>query len=279
MIISSFGTHFLCSESQCASNTKQKNCRYKPEYMVRVFLPRRLSCDYWHIVLLQLWIIAWSMCNSEVCKQDLFLFFLFYSVPQSEDDMKRLEEKIALEGKVLPGNVLNVGTFLNQRIDVPFMVEMGQEIARLYKDDVIDKILTVEASGIALAMTAAEAIGCNVVFAKKNKSANMNPNVYAAAVFSYTHGQENHIVVNREYLKAGERVLLVDDFLANGEALRGLIELCRLAEAEVVGCAVAVEKGFQPGGEELRARGVRVESLAVVDSMANGTIVFRSEDT
>ena len=189
--------------------------------------------------------------------------------------MKALEEKILAEGKVYPGNVLNVGSFLNQCIDVPFMMAMGQEIARLYADANVTKFLTVEASGIALAMAAAYHLNVSLVFAKKSKSSNMDDSVYSARVFSYTHNLENRIVVSRDFLVKEDRVLLVDDFLANGEALRGMTELCRLAGAAVAGCAVAIEKGFQHGGDALRAEGIRVESLAIIDSMDRESLTFR----
>ena len=190
--------------------------------------------------------------------------------------MKALEEKIVREGKVYPGGILNIGSFLNQRIDVPFMMEMGREIARLYEGQGVNKVLTVEASGIALAMAAALPLGASLVFAKKSQSANMNPNVYSAQVYSYTHKREYRIVVSRDFLVSGDRVLLVDDFLANGEALRGLAALCQLAGAEVIGCAVAVEKGFQHGGDALRQQGIRVESLAIIDEMQDDGVTFRA---
>lgn len=189
--------------------------------------------------------------------------------------MKALEEKILQEGEILPGEVLKVGSFLNQRMDVPFLMEMGREIAQLYANDNVEKVLTVEASGIALAVAVAAAIGVPAVFAKKNGSINMSGTMYCAHVHSYTHGTDNDIVVAADYLPAGERVLVVDDFLASGEALEGLISLVKQANATLVGCAVAIEKGFQNGGDNLRARGVRVESMAIVDSMSEDGITFR----
>ena len=189
--------------------------------------------------------------------------------------MRALEEKILKEGKVFPGHVLNVGSFLNQQIDAAFMKEMGDEIARLFKDEGVTKILTVETSGIAIALAAAQSMGVNLVFAKKRQTANMDDSVYSANVYSYTHKREYKISVSKEYISAGERVLLVDDFLANGAALAGLVELCESAGACVVGCSVAIEKGFQQGGDNLRKKGYRVESLAIIDKMTDETLEFR----
>ncbi len=189
--------------------------------------------------------------------------------------MRALEEKILKEGKVFPGHVLNVGSFLNQQIDAAFMKEMGDEIARLFKDEGVTKILTVETSGIAIALSAAQSMGVNLVFAKKRQTSNMDDSVYTANVYSYTHQREYKISVSKEYISAGERVLLVDDFLANGAALAGLVELCESAGAQVVGCSVAIEKGFQQGGDNLRKKGYRVESLAIIDKMTDDSLEFR----
>ncbi len=189
--------------------------------------------------------------------------------------MKQLEDKIRKEARIFPGNVLNVGSFLNQQIDVPFMMDMGKELARLYQDAKVNKILTVESSGIALAMAVACHMNAKLVFAKKKQTANMDDNVYSAKVYSYTHGLENRIVVSRAFLTPEDRVLIVDDFLAMGEALNGMIELCRQAHAAVAGCGIAIEKGFQPGGDALRKAGIRVESLAIIDRMTEDELVFR----
>ena len=189
--------------------------------------------------------------------------------------MERMKEMILREGKVLPGGILKVGSFLNQRIDTVFLKEMGYEIARLYQEDRVNKILTVESSGIAIAVAAGFSMGVPVVFAKKHQSSNVDGAVWSAMTHSFTHGNDYAMVVSRDYLGAGDRVLLVDDFLAGGNALRGLVELCRQAGALCVGAAVAIEKGFQGGGDALRASGLRVESLAVVESMEDNTIVFR----
>ncbi len=189
--------------------------------------------------------------------------------------MKALEEKILREGEVLPGNILKVGNFLNHRLDVEFLCEMGKEISELYRDCGINKILTIETSGIAIAMGAAIHMGVPVVFAKKNKSKNVSGEVYCTEVVSFTHKNVSQVIVEKRYLNKGDKVLLVDDFLANGAALMGLINICREADVEIAGAAIAIEKGFQKGGEEIRNMGIRVESLAIVDSMTDSEVRFR----
>lgn len=192
--------------------------------------------------------------------------------------MKALEEKIRREGQALPGNILRVGSFLNQQIDCDFMMEIGREIARLYEGYGVDRILTVEASGIAIALAAGAAMHKPCVFAKKYRTGNVAGETYQTTVHSFTHGNDYQMVVAKEYLPVGERVLLVDDFLANGAALEGLLEIVRQAGAQAVGAAVAIEKGFQDGGARLRGTGIRVESLAIVESMDEGRILFRAQD-
>jgi len=190
--------------------------------------------------------------------------------------MRELEDKIIQDGQVLPGGILKVGGFLNQQIDVPFLMKMGEEIARLYKDSGVTKVLTVEASGIAIAVAAASSLGVPMVFAKKHKSINLSDSLYTAPVYSYTHKTTYEIAVSKEYISSDDVVLIVDDFLAKGNALIGLIKLVKEADAKVAGAAIAIEKGFQDGGDMVRKMGVRVESLAIVDSMNDdGTIVFR----
>ena len=191
--------------------------------------------------------------------------------------IKALEEKILREGKILPGNVLKVGSFLNQQIDTVMLAEIGKEIARLYKDCGVTKILTIEASGIAIAVSAAFSMGVPVVFAKKNKSKNVSGDVLCAQVESFTHGTVNTIVVAGEYIKSDDKILIVDDFLAYGNALVGLIELTQKAGAKCVGCAIAIEKGFQKGGDILREKGIRIESLAIIDKMTDDSIEFRPQ--
>lgn len=190
--------------------------------------------------------------------------------------MKQMEEKILREGVVLPGDILKVGSFLNQNIDTQLLAEMGQEIAHLYEGCGTTKILTIEASGIAIAAAAGIAMGVPVLFAKKHKSSNVDGSVYSTIVHSFTHNEDYNVVVSKDYLSADDHVLLVDDFLANGKALRGLIDLCNQAGATLVGVAIAIEKCFTGAGDQLRAEGVRLESLAAIESMSEDAIVFRS---
>lgn len=190
--------------------------------------------------------------------------------------MKALEEKIAREGVVLPGNILKVGSFLNHQLDVDFLMEMGREIAALYAEAGVTKLLTIESSGIAIAVAAAAAMHLPVVFAKKNRTSNLDADCYRVSVHSFTHQREYDVVVSREYLNAGDRLLIVDDFLACGNALIGLTELARQAGASVAGAAIAIEKGFQHGGDKLREQGLRVESLAIIENMEDGKVLFRS---
>ena len=189
--------------------------------------------------------------------------------------MLALEQKILNEGTVLGGNILKVGSFLNQQLDVDFLVEMGKEIDRIYKNDKVTKLLTVEASGIAVAVAAGTVMHLPVVFAKKNKSSNVTGEVYSAAVHSFTHNTDYQMVVSKDYLSADDKIVIIDDFLANGKALEGLIEIVNQSGATLVGATCAIEKGFQGGGDGLRAKGIRVESLAVIDEMSEEGITFR----
>lgn len=191
--------------------------------------------------------------------------------------MELLENRIREDAEVLPGNILKVSNFLNHQIDVKLMDQMGEEFARLYKDTPVTKILTIESSGIAVAYSVAQKFGVPLVFAKKHKSSNVNEDVYSAKVWSFTHNQEYTVVVSKKYISPGDKILLVDDFLANGAALNGLIKIAEDAGAKVQGICIAIEKGFQNGGKELREKGFRVESLAIVDKMTDdGKIQFRS---
>ena len=189
--------------------------------------------------------------------------------------MKLLEEKILKEGTVLPGDVLKVDCFLNHRLDVPFLLEMGKEIASLYESSGVNKILTIETSGIPIAFAAAQFLNVPVVFAKKNKSGNISDSVYSAHVESFTRKNVYDAVVSKEYLGKEDKLLVIDDFLAKGNALTGLIDIINQAGAELIGCAIAIEKGFQGGGDELRGKGIRVDSLAIVESMSDTSLEFR----
>ncbi len=189
--------------------------------------------------------------------------------------MKLLEDRIVKDGVVKDGDVLKVDSFLNHQMDMALFAEMGKEWARLFAGERVNKILTIEASGIGIACAAAEQFGnIPVVFAKKSESRNLTGELCCAQVESFTHGRTYNVVVEKRFLTPADRVLLVDDFLANGAALAGLIEIARQAGAAVVGAGIAVEKAFQPGGGRIRGMGVRVESLARIKSMEHGRLVF-----
>ena len=191
--------------------------------------------------------------------------------------MKELEDRIRKDGIVREGNVLKVDSFLNHKCDVALYDQMGAEWARLFEGKKVDKILTIEASGIGIACLAAPAFGNPpVVFAKKNKTKNIAGDVYISQVESFTQSKRPYnIFVSKEFLHPGERVLLIDDFLANGSALNALIDIVHQAGAEVVGAGIVIEKAFQPGGERIRGQGIRVESLARIASMSEETgVVF-----
>ena len=190
--------------------------------------------------------------------------------------IRELEQRILEEGQILPGEVLKVGSFLNQQIDTKLIKAMGEEIARLFEGNNVTKVLTIESSGIAIAFAAGVAMGLPVVFAKKHSSLNVSGNILTSKVFSYTHQQTYDIVVSGDYITKDDTVLIVDDFLAKGNALAGLIDIVSQAGAKLAGCAIAIEKGFQGGGDALRAKGIRVESLAIIDKMTDDSLEFRS---
>lgn len=191
--------------------------------------------------------------------------------------MDLLKKKILEEGQVYAGNILKVDCFLNHQIDCGFLAEVGKEFHRLYQNEGVNKILTIEASGIAIGAMVAQEFGCPLVFAKKNKTKNIAGDVYTAPVESFTHGTTYNIMVSKKFLNPGDKVLIVDDFLAIGNALKGLISLVKESGAELVGCGTVIEKGYQHGGDKLREEGIRVESLAIIESMDadKGEIVFR----
>ena len=188
--------------------------------------------------------------------------------------MQQLIERIKRDGVVRPGGVLKVDSFLNHQIDPELSYDMAKEIHRLFADEKVDKILTIEASGIGMAVLTGLVFGCPVLFAKKSKTINLSDDIYSATVYSFTHQVSKQVLVSKRYLNPGERVLIVDDFLANGAALEGLCDIVGQAGAEVVGAAVAIEKAFQPGGERLRGKGLRIEALARIASMSDDRIEF-----
>ena len=184
--------------------------------------------------------------------------------------MKLLEERIRKDGRILPGDVLKVDSFLNHQIDVALISECGAEWKRLFENEGVTRILTIEASGIGIACVTALHFGVPVVFAKKTRSLNLSGDCYTTKVHSYTKGLTYDVMVSKKYIEPGDKVLIIDDFLAKGSALNGLIELVEAAGATVVGCGIAVEKAYQGGGNELRAKGYRIESLAKIESMTPG---------
>ena len=191
--------------------------------------------------------------------------------------MQLLEERIRKDGIIKEGNVLKVDRFLNHQMDVKLFQEIGKEFKRRFADEEITKILTIEASGIGIACVAAEVFDVPVVFAKKTQTKNIAGDVYTTKVESFTHGRVYDIIVSKEFLGKGDKVLLIDDFLANGKALEGLAELVTKSGAELVGAGVVIEKGFQVGGDIIRSKGIHLESLAIVESMdeKTGEVVFR----
>lgn len=193
--------------------------------------------------------------------------------------MNFLEERIAKDGVIKPGNVLKVDTFLNHQMDIALMDAMGEEFRRRFGDKPVTKVLTIEASGIAIACSVARCYGVPVVFAKKSQSINLDGEMYVAQVESFTHKKTNMVIVAKKCLNPDDHVLIVDDFLANGCALQGLISIAESAGATIEGLGIAIEKGFQIGGKVIRNLGYHLESLAIVDEMnaEDGTIVFRKQ--
>ena len=193
--------------------------------------------------------------------------------------MNFLEQRIIKDGLVKEGNVLKVDSFLNHQMDVALLDELGKAFYERFGDLGITKILTIEASGIAIACSAARYFGVPVVFAKKSKSVNIDGDMYVAEVESFTHKNKNNVIVSKKFLRPGDRVLIIDDFLANGCALQGLISIVDDAKAIVEGCGIVIEKGFQIGGRAIRNMGYHVESLAIVDAMdaETGSITFREQ--
>lgn len=193
--------------------------------------------------------------------------------------MNFLEERILKDGVVKPGNVLKVDSFLNHQMDITLMDQMGEEFHRRFANEKVTKVLTIESSGIAIACSVARCFGVPVVFAKKAKSINLDGEMYVAEVESFTHKNVNNVIVSKKFLSADDHVLIIDDFLANGCALQGLISITEESGATVAGLGIAIEKGFQIGGRVIRNLGYHLESLAIVESMdaENGTVTFREQ--
>ena len=192
--------------------------------------------------------------------------------------MNKLKERIRREGRVLPGNIVKVDGFLNHRVDVAFMEELADEFAKIFPVKDATLILTAEASGIALATICAQKYGVPVLFAKKAKSDNIEGGLYQSDIFSYTYKKKVTLLVAKDWITSDDKVLIIDDFMARGEAMRGLCEIVEASGAELLGIGVAVEKGFQGGGDALRAAGYPLHSLAIIDKAEPGNIVFRGDD-
>ena len=192
--------------------------------------------------------------------------------------MQLLEERIRKDGIVKPGNILKVDSFLNHQMDIPFINELGKEFKRRFADAPITKILTIEASGIGIACLVAQHFNVPVVFAKKAQSLNLDGEMYCTKVQSFTHKRVYDVILSKKFLSAEDHVLIIDDFLANGCALQGLMEIVKESGAVLEGAGIVVEKGFQNGGDSLREQGIRVESLASVDSMTDDSVSFRKDE-
>ena len=193
--------------------------------------------------------------------------------------MKLLEDRIREEGVVKEGNILKVDMFLNHQMYVVLFRQMAKEWKRRFADAGVNKILTIEASGIGIACIAAEEFGCKVVFAKKTQGTNLDGDLLTTQITSFTKGRVFDVIVAKKFLGPEDRVLIIDDFLANGCALEGLISIVKESGATLVGCGIAIEKGFQAGGDKIRGMGVRLESLAIIESMENGRLQFREDGT
>ena len=191
--------------------------------------------------------------------------------------MEKLKERIRREGKVLPGNIIKVDGFLNHRVDPVLLTEIADEFSKYFDTKNITMVLTAEASGIALATACAARYGVPMVFAKKAKSDNIEGGLYQSDIFSYTYKKKVTLLVSKEWMCPEDKVLIIDDFMANGEAMRGLCDIVKVAGATLVGIGCAVEKGFQGGGDRLRAAGVNLKSLAIIQSAEPGNIVFRED--
>ncbi|MBB1086019.1 xanthine phosphoribosyltransferase [Limosilactobacillus fastidiosus] len=191
--------------------------------------------------------------------------------------MKELQEKIKQYGTILPDNVLKVDAFLNHQVDPELMFKVGQEFAQLFADEGITKVWTVESSGIAPAVMTGLALEVPVIFARKHKSLTLNQNMYTADVYSYTKKTTNRISISKKYVDPNDRILMIDDFLANGQAVEGMLEIADQAGVDVAGAGIVIEKSFQPGAQELKARGIRVESLARIKSLTDGKVTFMED--
>ncbi|MBU5437930.1 xanthine phosphoribosyltransferase [Tissierella sp. MSJ-40] len=188
--------------------------------------------------------------------------------------MELLKERILKDGTIEEGNILKVDSFLNHQLDISLLNEIGKEFRRRFPEK-IDKILTIETSGIGIAAIAAQYFNTPVVYARKIDSKNLEKDVYETKVYSYTKGKEYTVKVGKKYLNKEEKILVIDDFLANGKALEGLIDIISQAGASLVGAGIVIEKGFQEGGQDLRNKGIKIESLAIIESLSDGRVIFK----
>ena len=241
--------------------------------MARMFLPQRQSCDYWKFAHAGRLFLRAAFCHWQQVYPPLSIFYYVFGGSYAGAEGSHRQE-----GKILPGNIVKVDGFLNHRVDCAFMGRIADEFQKFFDLDKVDLILTAEASGIALSAICAYRYGKPMVYAKKAKSDNIEGGLYQSEIFSYTYKKKVTLLVSKEWLHPGDRVLVIDDFLARGEALRGLCEIVQAAGAELVGIGCAVEKGFQGGGDKLRAAGVNLHSLAIIESAEPGNIVFREEE-
>lgn len=189
--------------------------------------------------------------------------------------MELLKQRIQRDGSISDENIIKVDSFLNHQIDVPLLNKIGKEFEKRFATEKVDKILTIEASGIAIAAIAAQYFHVPVVFAKKSESKNLDIDTYESNVYSYTKGKSYIIRVSKKYLKEGENILILDDFLANGKAAQGLLDIIEKAKCNIAGIGIVIEKGFQSGGKEIREQNIKLESLAIIDGVKNGKIIFR----
>lgn len=207
----------------------------------------------------------------------LYNFSIISVFMRRKRELQLLKDRILKDGKTFPGNILKVDSFLNHMMDIKLLEEIGKEFKKIYGNSEVTKILTIEASGIGIACFVAQSFGVPLLFAKKTKTKNIAHEVYTSKVESFTHSTVYDIIVSKEFLNENDTVLIIDDFLAKGQALKGLIDIVNKAGATVAGAGIVIEKGFQNGGDLIRETGIRVESLAIIDSMdESGNIVFRN---
>lgn len=227
--------------------------------------------------------VLYSRANRDTIAEKQSIFSrnnkIFGEIGKESKQMDLLKQRILKDGKIKEGNILKVDSFLNHQMDIQLLQEIGKEFRRLFPDKAINKILTIEASGIGIAAIVAQYFdNAKVVFAKKTQSKNLDGELYTAPVVSFTRGTKFDVQVSTKFLGKEDCVLVIDDFLARGQALQGLLKIVEQSGAKLAGCGIVIEKGFQEGGEQLRQAGINLHSLAIIDSIENGVITFRNED-